>query len=365
MAERLKDLFFTKESIDHLASTVTEHCPPFDRDEFLRLVYDDIWEGLELKARMRHVSTCLHATLPPDYSEALAILEKVVPSIHGFDVMVFPDYVEQYGLEHWDRSFSALKFFTLYASGEFAIRPFLKKNPQRALAHMLTWADDQNHHVRRLASEGCRPRLPWAMALPAFKKDPGPIFPILEKLKNDPSESVRRSVANNLNDISKDHPERMLEICERWFGVTEETDQIVKHACRGLLKAGNSRALLLFGLANPAALRVEDLALDKTSLKIGDELHFSFALHVDTDQPRDVRLEYALDFVKAKGQLSRKMFQIRESRLEPGTHSIARKHAFADLSTRRHYPGRHFITIFVNGVEKASDSFLLEEVRQG
>jgi 3-methyladenine DNA glycosylase AlkC len=99
------------------------------------------------------------------------------------------------------------------------------------MRYLYTRAEVQNHDVRRLASEGCRPRLPWAMALPQFRKDPSPALPILEKLKNDESDYVRKSVANNLNEISKDHPQLVLDICERWYGQTANTDWLVKHAC--------------------------------------------------------------------------------------------------------------------------------------
>jgi 3-methyladenine DNA glycosylase AlkC len=128
--------------------------------------------------------------------------------------LFFPDFVETYGLEHWDRSVAALEKFTRMSTSEFAVRPFLKRNQPRMMAQMAAWSKHESEHVRRLASEGCRPRLPWADALPALKRDPAPIWPILEQLKADPSEYVRRSVANNLNDISKDHPEQVLAIAQ-------------------------------------------------------------------------------------------------------------------------------------------------------
>jgi 3-methyladenine DNA glycosylase AlkC len=354
MPEKLKDLFFTTSSIGALADAIEQVYPAFDKGEFMALVFDSQWEDKELKQRMRHVTHCLHATLPQDYSEALEILREVAPSSQSFDAMVFPDYVECYGLEHWDLSLPALAFFTRFASSEFAIRPFLIEDSRRAMKHMLVWAEDENEHVRRLASEGCRPRLPWAMALPEFKEDPSLILPVLEILKTDESESVRRSVANNLNDISKDHPELVLDICERWYGHHGDTDRIVKHACRTLLKAGNRRAMQLFGFADPTHISVQNLSLDRQRLSIGDKLQFTFELTADTDEDCKVRLEYAVHYVKAKGNLSRKVFQLKEASFGPGSHTISKKHSFADQSTRKHYPGEHRIAIFVNGVEKAS-----------
>ena len=240
-----------------------------------------------------------------------------------------------------------------------AVRPFLERDPEGTLAVMLQWTRDDNEHVRRLASEGCRPRLPWAPALPAFKEDPEPLLPILEALKDDPAEYVRRSVANNLNDISKDHPDRVLDIAAAWFGVSEGTDWIVKHACRTLLKAGDPRAMRIFGFADPARLRVEALQLSAASVAIGGHLHFEFELHNDESEPRKVRLEYRVDYVKARGKRSGKVFQIKESELVTGRHSVKRKLSVKDLSTRKHHPGTHGLAIIVNGVEKATGSFEL------
>ena len=203
MPEKLKDMFFTRESINHLADTLKKYHPQFDKTNFIELVFDDSFDSLELKQKMRHTTECMYETLPKSYKEALDILKKVIPHIKGFEAMSFPDYVEMYGMDDWALSPPALGFLTKYPSSEFAIRPFLDKNPDKVMAFMLKWADDEDEKVRRFASEGCRPRLPWTIALPKFKNDPSPIIPILEKLKDDDSEFVRRSVANNLNDISK------------------------------------------------------------------------------------------------------------------------------------------------------------------
>jgi 3-methyladenine DNA glycosylase AlkC len=362
MPQKLKDLFFSGSFINQLADTVQEIYLPFDKGKFTDLIYDGVWETRELKEKMRHVSGCLHQTLPEDYAQALEILKQVAPSFRSFDAMVFPDYVERYGLDDWDLSLPALGFFTQFASSEFAVRPFLARDPERAMAYLQVWAEDENHHLRRLASEGCRPRLPWGMALTGFKKDPSLILPILEKLKNDESEYVRKSVANNLNDISKDHPNLVLDICEEWHGHTKNTDWIVKHACRGMLKAGNKRALSLFGFGDPTQIRVENLRLDKETLRIGEDLHYTFELNVATQEPCKLRLELGIYYVKARGNLSRKVFKIGEKSFDPGRHSINRKVSFADRSTRKHYAGQHQISIFVNGVEMATASLDLAHV---
>jgi hypothetical protein len=191
------------------------------------------------------------------------------------------------------------------------------------------------------------------MAIPAFKKDPSLILGVLEKLKDDDSEFVLRSVANNLNDISKDNPELVLDVCEKWLGTSEKTDWIVKHSCRTLLKAGEKRAMLLFGFGDPKSIAVENLAVNKKTVTIGDGITFSFELVVKTKKSCKVRLEYIVYFVRANGRLSRKVFQISEKTYNSGRHLIKRKQSFADMSTRKHYPGDHNLAVVVNGVEKA------------
>jgi len=364
MADRLKDMFFTKDSLDQFAEAIRRHYAEFDKNRFLSLINDKEWASRELKQKMHHTTVCLYETLPKSYEQAIEILMMTAPDLTGFEAMSLSDYVDRYGMDDWDLSLVALKAFTQSASAEFAIRPFLDKDPDKIIPHLLKWAEDKNEKVRRLASEGCRPRLPWAMALPKFKKDPQPILPILEKLKNDPSEDVRRSVANNLNDISKDNQEIALDICEKWYGNLKETDAVVKHACRSLLKAGNKRALMLFGFSDPANLSIKAFKLGKKNIHLGEEQPFTFVFKIKEKKARKVRLEYTVKFVKAKGKTSKKVFQITENTFKPGDHEFSRKHQFIDMTTRKHYPGQHEISIIVNGVEKAKKTFELKKGNQ-
>ncbi len=353
MAERLKDRFFTEASVRALAETIKRFYGRFDKRELAQLVFDDGFDGLELKQMMRHTTQCLQQTLPKSYRQAVKILMRAAPEVKGFEAMCLPDYVELYGLDDWDLSMEALACFTKYSSSEFAIRPFLKQDAKRGMAFLEKLAGDTEANVRRFASEGCRPRLPWAMALPQFKQDPSPILPILERLKDDESEFVRKSVANNLNDISKDHPAVVLDLCQRWSGASSRTDWIIKHACRTLLKAGDRRAMRLFGFGDPKRLGVEKLKLGKRSLAIGEQLQFSFALRVGTKRSCKARLEYIVYFAKSGGKVGKKVFKITENTYQPGVHAFSRKHSFADMSTRKHYAGKHEVAIVVNGVEKA------------
>jgi hypothetical protein len=214
--------------------------------------------------------------------------------------------------------------------------------------------------VRRLASEGIRPRLPWAMALPQFKKDPAPLLPILENLKQDESDYVRRSVANNLNDISKDHPDVVLKIIKQWKNVSKETDWIVKHASRGLLKKGHTEALQSFGLNHAVKAEAQKLKLSKAKLAIGDAFDFSFTLELNEKKAHDLRVEYKIYFMKANGKQSPKVFQIGTYKFKPsGTMDIKRVHKFADLTTRKHHTGVHKLVVVVNGQEISEKSFQL------
>ena len=359
MAELLKNIYFQKRFFDKLIQKISEHYPAFDSKSFYKLLYDKHWENRELKERMRHTSISLSKTLPLNFSDTCEVLRKIAPDFNEFDAMFFPDYIEVYGLDHYELSMDMLYFLTQFSSSEFAIRPFILKHPKKTLAKMLLWADDANHHVRRFASEGCRPRLPWAIAIPALKKDPAPILPILEKLKADSSEYVRKSVANNLNDISKDHPPVVLKTAQKWLGYSPYSDWIVKHGCRTLLKQGHTEALALFGFGDIRSLSFSELNLSTEELYIGEEMRFTFQVKAQEDTK--LRLEYKVDYVKARDKISSKVFQISESSYKKEEEKTFQKSvSFKNLSTRKHYPGRHRLAIMANGIEVLSQFFWLK-----
>jgi 3-methyladenine DNA glycosylase AlkC len=361
MAELLKNIFFTTESIEMFSNTIKGVYPTFDDTGFKNCIYSEQWESLELKQKMRHVSLCLHHHLPDDYLESIEILEKIAPEIKGFEAMTLPDYAEQYGMEYFDRSLAALALFTRYSSSEFAIRPYIKKDQKKVMGFMYELTDSENEMVRRFSSEGCRPRLPWAMSLPGLQKDPSPIIPILEKLKDDGSETVRKSVANNLNDISKDHPDLVINLCRKWIGKSINTDKIIKHGLRTLLKEGKTEALRLFGYADPVQIEVSELALSKGKIIIGENVYLSAEITNKDREPVKLRLEYAIYYRKSNGKLSRKVFQISEKQYPSGKYLIKRKLSFQDMTTRKHYAGEHFVSLLVNGKEKGKLSFNLSQ----
>ncbi len=361
MPELLKNMF-NKSSLSKLAAAIKSVYDPFEADEFLKSTMDATWDDLELKARGRQISTNLGRFLPSDYKEAIGIIDKVVKCYDGPGLFCFPDFVEVFGQddENLDISIDALGRYTKYASSEFAVRPFIIKHEERMMTQMYEWSRNENEHLRRLSSEGCRPQLPWGQALVKFKKDPSPILPILTQLKTDSSLYVRKSVANNINDISKTHPELITKLARDWYGEDEYTDWIVKHGCRTLLKKGDPEVLSIFGYHDGASIDVDSFALSTQALHIGGDIDFSFDIIVK--EPTKVRLEYGIDYVKANGKRNRKIFQISEILLK-GTDkkSYKKKHSFADLSTRKHYSGTHSIILIVNGVEREKADFELND----
>lgn len=358
MPEPLKNSY-NRAYIERLADSFKTAWPRFDKPDFVAKVIDDQWEDKELKTRMKHISLMMHECLPLPFDEVVEVLLDAGRGFGGFEGMFFPDYIERFGGNDWDLSVTALEVLTQYSSSEFAVRPMIIREPSRMMAVMLQWASHDNYHVRRLASEGCRPRLPWAMALPELKQNPGLIWPILNKLKQDDSLYVRRSVANNLNDIAKDNAAAVLDWCRENIGQSEYTDWIIKHGCRTLLKQANPEAMALFGYAESSSVLVNDLMINSETLMIGDDLLFSFGVSTDQDSLSKLRIEYIIDYVKASGRLAPKVFKSSESDYTQSHVSFERKHSFRQMSTRKHYPGEHKLSIRVNGEIKASIHFML------
>ena len=237
---------------------------------------------------------------------------------------------------------------------------FIIKYPYEMMAQMLAWSKHHNPWVRRLSSEGCRPRLPWHMALSNLKENPAPIIPILENLKNDPSEIVRKSVANNLNDIAKDNPETVIDLARKWQGESENTDRIIKHGCRTLLKQGNAEVLELFGFDVVKNISIQNFQILTPKVKIGNSLEFSFKLWNKNHKKTKIRLEYGLYYQKANGTLSKKVHKISEKEYaENSITQITRKHSFREVTTRVLYPGLHQVSVIINGKEFEKYNFEL------
>ncbi|WP_413699311.1 DNA alkylation repair protein [Psychromonas sp. KJ10-10] len=358
MAELLKDVY-SKDFIDSVASHFQDAYPSFDKQLFIDTLFDEHWERRELKSRLTFISQTLYTLLPQNFKQSTSILHQVAPFYSGYEAMFFPAFIEYFGINELATSIESLAFLTQYSTSEFAVRPFIEKYPEVMMAQMLEWTKSDNFHVRRLASEGCRPRLPWATALPEFKKDPTKIIPILDALKDDPEDYVYRSVANNLNDISKDHPDLVIKIAQSWMQGKPSKSRmwLVKHACRGLLKSAHPSALTLFGFADPVHIGVKDFKLDKTVF-LGEKLNFSFVLNSKQNLGL-CRCEFIISFMKKNGQQADKIFKISEADIKGCNKTFTKAFSFKPISTRKYYSGEHQLTLVVNGKKLASQTFTL------
>ncbi len=354
-------------AVQQIADCLRDIDPTFDHDCFCQKANNGL-EQLELKARVYHLIDALHQALPQDFEQASQILcqvkqhqlETKAPTIRAFTAWPLIDYVAVHGLQHPETALKTLAQLTSLFSAEFAIRPFIQHHPELTFEHLHDWCDSSDHHLRRLASEGTRPRLPWGQQLPQFIDNPAPILPILEKLNADSEDYVRRSVANNLNDISKDHPQTVLDTCKRWLEQPcNETQWIVRHATRTLVKQGDPEVFPLLGYTKSPKLDIK-LTVDKQRLRVGDEQTFSVQITATGAESQTLIIDYAIHFMKRNGQQSAKVFKLKSLTLPASTSvQIKKRHSFAPLSTRRYYSGKHAIEIKVNGVSTAISSFTL------
>lgn len=365
MASPLKDLY-SPAFYSRLSSALTIAVPDFDDKKFIKNIFSAEFDSMELKERMKHTAKVLHHFLPKDYPQTISLIKKTIEQLRiqgigedGLAYMFLPDYIETYGLEDFENSVEALEFVTQFVSCEFAVRPFILKYENEMILRMQQWSLHESHKVRRLASEGSRPRLPWAMGIPYLKKDPSSILPILENLKNDSSEYVRRSVANSLNDIAKDHPQVVLAVAKNWSGLSAETDAIIKHGSRTLLKQGHSDILKHYGLDDKGIL-LKDFKVLTPAVKIGESLAFSFSIRNENPTEQKVRLEYAVYYKKQNGQNTKKVYKISERIYPSGAEiSIIRKQKFILITTRKFHLGDHQVSMIINGAEKEMVNFEL------
>jgi 3-methyladenine DNA glycosylase AlkC len=272
----------------------------------------------------------------------------------GIDVFVYLPhvfFVAKFGVDHFDVSMRAQYELTQRFTAEYSIRVFLERYPQRTLARLREWALDSNVHVRRLVSEGTRPRLPWAPRLRDFQDDPRPVLELLDLLKDDPELLVRRSVANNLNDIGKDNPAALVETCRRWMrDATPERSWLVRHALRSAVKRGEPEALEILGFVPATGVRVREIHIAPPVVAIGESVTFSVELANEGSTTKRLLVELRVHFVKANGRPSPKVFALKELGLQPsGSARLTKTISLAQHTTRTHYPGQHRVEVVVNG----------------
>ncbi len=361
MAEPLK-LFFSPELVARLADDLARAEPTFPRAAFAQQAANGL-DNLELMERGKHIAQALRDHLPAEYPNAIAILLRSLGAEHASDELeglglapffYLPHviFVAEWGTDDFDLSFRAQHELTRRFTAEFSIRAFIEKDPERTLSQLRAWTQDPNPHVRRLVSEGTRLRLPWARRVPWLDANPTRVVELLELLKDDPAPLVRRSVANNINDLAKADPELAVRICRRWSSAaSKERQALIRHALRSLMKKGHSGALTLLGTGASPQITVGALKLSAKTVPLGGELRFSFAIRSTAARAQSLVVDYVAGLVGARGQLRPKVFKLKRLNLAAGqSATFEAKLSFAPMTTRKHYPGRHELGVRVNGV---------------
>lgn len=366
-APKLRNLLNSK-VVGELSRRIKKTYTQFEEKKFNDFITSKL-DDLTLKERVNLIRQGLEKYLPQDFNQSSAILinslenelilEPSETDWNSFIIWPKTDYIAKNGLNHFDLSMQALYEMTKRFTAEWAIRPFIEKDSKKTLALLKIWAKDSNLHIRRLASEGIRPRLPWGMALKDFKKNPIPILEILEILKDDKELYVRRSVANNLNDISKDNPEIVINLLKKWQkNSNKNRDWIIKHALRTLFKKGNKDALALVGNHSPQ-IKFKQLNLINKIITIGDNL--TFWVSIESLIPQKLMIDCKIHYLKANGKHIGKVFKLTNKKAGKKENlEIKRKISFKNMTTRKHYSGHHFIEIMVNGESFGKEQFLLK-----
>lgn len=365
-----------REAVTRIARAFEAVCDEFKSDDFVAACVAGLAD-LELKQRVEHIVVQLEAALDGDFTQVADYLKRL-PAVwqpgdindprNGFAAWPVIDFVASAGLAQPEIALECLEKLTPLFSAEFAIRAFIETHPETTFSFLYRWLNHEDEHVRRLVSEGTRPRLPWGKRLQNFIVDPSPILPLLESLKLDPSLYVRRSVANSLNDISKDHPTVVIKLCRRWLNeascLNEQNKQdlkwLIKHATRSLVKQGHPDSFALLGFTQNPRVHIDNFVISDSSVNLGSSLSFSF--DISTQDPQQyIVVDYAVYFQKANGRQSAKVFKLKNAELEPNKPQSFRKSiSFKELTTRRYYPGEHAVAIHINGVEQLRQSFLVK-----
>ena len=365
---------FNEKLIKNMAHFFSKSWPEFRSRDFIKDAKIN-FEDLELKERSNQITVAMKEHLPSDFAHAANILlaslgepindDKIVrdsdkSGLVGWAIMPMAEYVGLHGWSHYSKSMDLFKEMTQRFTCEFGIRHFILKDPKKTIKTINKWTKNKDRHVRRLASEGIRPRLPWAMQLETFIKNPEPIIEILEQLKDDPEEYVRRSVANNLNDISKDHSQIISELSEKWIkGATQNRHRLLKHACRTLIKNGDKKILSIFGYTKPKLKKIKLTLLSK-KIKLGEALNFKLSLGSLGSENQPLLIDYVIHHVKKNGSNTPKVFKWTIKSLPSNSEiEINKKHSFKTISTRIYYGGVHKVDIMINGSLVASSSFTL------
>jgi len=359
MPEPLKNMLSHPE-VELLADGLEKAHPQFDRTSFVAV--SDRLQALELKDRINAIADQLAASLPDDYPTALGMVVDVSASVSGFVAWPLCSFVERHGSEHPDESLAAIETLTQVMSCEFAIRPFLDRYLDEAMEAVRSWAVHDIDTVRRLASEGTRPLLPWGPRVAALTADPTLGLEVLELLRYDPSEDVRRSVANHLNDVAKAHPDLVVETVKRWSEDDQVDPAMIRHALRTLIKQGNPSAMEVLGFTTEAKVTVENLSVSPASISLGDSIEMRATLVSESDVVQKLVIDFVIHHPTAQGKVSTKVFKWTTVDLDPGQRIDLRKsRKIATASTRKYTAGVHVVELLVAGQVAAETSFDLRD----
>lgn len=365
-----KDIVNSK-MVEGIAYRISKIHPEFRVKVFIEFIVPE-FPKLEFKERGLQITKGLEKYLPKDFQKAAEILnqslteelpQKDILGDRNYDrfyVASYGDFIARNGLDHFEISMNSLYEQTKRFSSEFAIRYFIEAFPKKTLKRLKEWSNDPNLHVRRLVSEGTRPRLPWGIRLKMFIDDPKPVINLLENLKDDPETYVRRSVANSLNDIAKDNPEIVIDTLKKWKNDSPEMKWLISHSLRSLVKDGNQDALKLCGFDDGENIEIFNLKLQNQNIKLGEVLEFRFELKSNKNKMANLMVDYAIYYVKSNRKLSRKVYKLSKLKIDEGeTKSFLGKRDFKEITTRKFYSGKHQIEIIVNGKSLIKEDFNL------
>jgi 3-methyladenine DNA glycosylase AlkC len=368
MAPELRD-FFDETVVRSIAADLRRAWPPFRARRFIAECLDGL-APLSLTDRAAHIAKAMRGHLPAEFPRVARILERSLGPTHPttdsfgmapFKYMPHALIVASDGLSHFDAAMTLQHAITQRFTAEFSIRAFLNAHPDATYARLVEWSTDPSPHVRRLVSEGTRPRLPWAPRLRHFQKDPTPVLALLERLKDDDTLYVRRSVANSLNDIAKDHPDLVVDVCRRWLtDASPDRRWVVTHALRSLVKAGHPGALDLVGAGAAPKIRIDRVRISPSKVGRDGRVVCTFAVTSTARRSQDLLIDYAVHYMKANGQTRPKVFKLKRVTLDrEATLPLTIGITLTDLTTRTHYPGRHDIDVLINGRRTALGRFTL------
>lgn len=329
----------------------------FDQNKFEQVCL--LIPSLELKARSLVISNALFENLPKDYRKSIDILTNVIKSkkLTGFELLPISDYISEYGINHFNVSMNALFYLTQEFTSEFAIRHFFIKDYKKTLTYFHKWSTHPNMHVRRFVSEGSRPLLPWGLKLKMFQDKPELTLKLLRKLKYDEELYVRKSVANHLNDLTKNNPEIIIKELSKWESTCpskhkKKIEWIKKHALRTLIKKGNTKALKLMGITASNKLKINYLRINKNNFKIDDKIYIECEISSLSKKTEKIILDYVIYFLKSNGKTSPKVFKLKSFSIAPGESvKIKKTHSLKKITTMKFYPGIQLLGLKLNGIE--------------